>query len=198
MAWYPDLGTVTQIDRGAHVRAVGWLSAAQPFPLGDVSTECLGRLLVFARHWQASVKALGWGISMGWHDCEWCSGATATGNFGVPRRGLLYVAPQMLPHYIEVHHYRPPDQFLVALMESPVPGSAEYQCAVEPFRRLHEQYRERQQEERFTQAVRWARDRGGGEESVRQALLMFFGEPSPDSERIRQVLQAMDADRTRS
>jgi hypothetical protein len=197
MAWYPDLGMVTQADCGDHVRAVGWLSAAQPFPLGDVPTECLDRLLVFANQWHASVKALGWGVAMGWHDCEFCSGSAATGNFGVPRRDLLYVAPEMLPHYVEVHHYRPPDQFLVALMESPLPGSAEYRSVVEPFRRLHEQYLKRRDEERFQCAVRWARDQGGGEESVRQALLRFFGDPSPDPERFREALQATDADRTR-
>lgn len=138
MSWFPDLGTMTQVDGGAHVRAVGWLSVQQPFPLGAVPAEFLDRLWEFARRSGDSIRALGWGMAMGWHDCELCNADRGTRNFGVPYGELLFVAPEMLPHYVEVHRYRPPAEFMRALMESPLPGTDEYRTLVAPFRRLHE------------------------------------------------------------
>lgn len=44
MSWFPDLGSVTMIDGGEHVRAGGWLSNKQPFPVGEVPSAFLGRL----------------------------------------------------------------------------------------------------------------------------------------------------------
>src|SRR5438034_4020922 len=138
MSWFPDMGTVTMIDAGDHVRAVGWLSATHPFAEGDVPAELLAGLKEFANRWGDSTEALGWGCYMGPHCCELCDRFMACGNFGVPSGGLLFVAPDMLHHYVEAHRYRPPDEFIAALMQSPLPGTDEYRAAVEPFRRLHE------------------------------------------------------------
>jgi hypothetical protein len=65
-------------------------------------------------------------------------------NFGVPRTGLLFAAPEMLSHYVEAHGYRPPDEFIVAVLQSPLPGTAEYLAEVATFRRLHQRYLEQQ------------------------------------------------------
>lgn len=37
-----------------------------------------------------------------------------------------YAAPALIYHYVEAHHYKPPEEFLRALCEGPKPGSAEY------------------------------------------------------------------------
>jgi hypothetical protein len=181
MSWFPDLGTITQVDRGEHVRAVGWLSAQQPFPVGAVPAELLGRLWEFAGKSQASIHALGWGMAMGWHDCELCDGYSGTRNFGVPHGELLFVAPEMLPHYVEVHRYHPPAEFMRALMESPLPGTDEYRTLAAPFQRLHQHYLERCERERLEHAARWVRDQGGSEQAIRQASLRFFGDSSTDT-----------------
>jgi hypothetical protein len=189
MSWFPDLGTSTQVDGGEHVRAVGWLSAQQPFPVGAVPTGLLDRLWEFAAKSNDSIDALGWGIAMGWHDCELCKGCSGTRNFGVPYGELLFVAPEMLPHYVEVHRYLPPAEFMSALMEAPLPGTDEYQALVVPFRRLHELYRERRRQERLELAARWVREQGGGEHAIREASIRFFGGSSTDTgELIRRAL----------
>jgi len=196
MSWFPDLGTVTMIDAGEHVRAVGWLSDAQPFPVGDVPGEFLTRLQEFSRRWSDSAIALGWGSFMGYHDCELCGGSMASGNFGVPWGNFLFVAPQMVPHYIEVHRYCPPHQFIRAVMESPLPGTEEYGVAVARFRELHEQFLKRQHQAQVDYAARWAHEQGGSEESIRQAGERYFGDCSPEiCERIRHALPGAATDR---
>ena len=39
--------------------------------------------------------------------------------------------------YIEVHGYRPPEEFIAAVMRSPLPENEEYQVITEPFWHLH-------------------------------------------------------------
>jgi hypothetical protein len=136
MSWFPDLGTVTLIHSGDHVRAVGWLSFQQSFQQGDVPAEFLGRLRMYASRWGDSVDALNWPVCMGGHRCDLCGGCYTSGNFGVPQRDLLFVAPEMIVHYVAAHHYLPPSEFITAVMESPLPGTNEYRDAVAPFRRV--------------------------------------------------------------
>jgi len=188
MSWYPDLGTRTQVDSGEHVRAVGWLSAQQPFPVGAVPEASLDRLWEFARQSADSIEALGWGFAMGWHDCELCNGYSGTRNFGIPYGELLFVAPEMLPHYVEVHGYRPPAEFMRALMESPLPGSRKYRALAAPFRLLHERYLERCEEQRAERAARWVRDQGDSEQAIREASGRFFGGSPGSCELIRRAL----------
>lgn len=139
MSWYPDLGRVTMIDAGDHVRAVGWLSDEHPFPESDVPEDVVERIRTFAARWGEGVEALGWCLLAGPHNCELCGDFRASGNFGVPSADLLYVAPEMLLHYVEKHRYRAPEAFQAAILKSPLPGTDEYRSAVEPFRQLHQQ-----------------------------------------------------------
>jgi hypothetical protein len=48
------------------------------------------------------------------------------GNFGVPSGDLLFVAPEMVVHYIEQHGYRPPAEFVAAVFRSPLPDTEDY------------------------------------------------------------------------
>ena len=138
MTWYPDLGQSTMVADGEHVRAIGWLSPRHAFTKGEVPAEFLSRLQDFAKDCFESTEALGWGIFLGVHCCDFCGQSMAGGNFGVPQGEVLFVCPEMLPHYIEAHGYRPPDEFIAAVLASPLPATAEYGTLVEPFRRLHE------------------------------------------------------------
>jgi hypothetical protein len=38
----------------------------------------------------------------------------------------VFVAPTLIYHYVEVHHYKPPDDFVQALKEGPRPPDREY------------------------------------------------------------------------
>jgi hypothetical protein len=133
MAYFPDLGTTTQIASSPFVRAVGWLSVAASYPTGDTPPEFVRKLRVFASQWGASTVALGWPAAGGWHTCEMCGKVHASGNFGVPSGDLLYVAPEMVAHYVEAHRYAPPEGFVAAVLACPHPEASEYARAVEPF-----------------------------------------------------------------
>jgi hypothetical protein len=142
--YFPDLGTETQVDGGEHVRAVGWLSSSQPFSQGDVPAGFVSRLRALCENWSAGVGALWWPVAAGFHECEFCGDCRASGNVGVPMETLLFVAPQMISHYVESHGYRPPDVFVHAVLACPTPGSAEYAHAVARFREINlERHRRR-------------------------------------------------------
>jgi hypothetical protein len=44
----------------------------------------------------------------------------------------------MLQHYVEAHAYAPPEEFVQALLASPLPGTSEYEMAVAPFCKVEE------------------------------------------------------------
>jgi hypothetical protein len=78
----------------------------------------------------------------GFHRCELCREFTSHRNLGVPADDLLYVAPEMISHYVEEHEYLPPREFIDAVLASPMPGTEEYASAVAHFRELHKKYQE--------------------------------------------------------
>jgi hypothetical protein len=55
----------------------------------------------------------------------------------LPCDETLFVFPDMLVHYIEAHEYKPPDEFIAALMRSPLRDTEEFQVLSEPFWHLH-------------------------------------------------------------
>ena len=134
MTYYPDLGTNSMIDSGPHVRAVGWLDDAHKFTKAEIPQKLQRKLRQYSENWITSTEALAWGLLMGVHECELCDDYRASGNFGVPSQELLFVCPEMVFHYVEIHGYRPPEVFLRALEAAPLPGTDEYTAAVEQFR----------------------------------------------------------------
>ena len=137
MSFFPDLGTTTLLVSGDHVRAIGWLHPDHPYTEGQVSAEFLERLKEFVSQSSESASALFFGAFGGFHTCEFCGWAPGHANFGVPDGEILYVAPEMVVHYIQEHDYCPPAAFVRAVMRSPLPESEEYQLITEPFWHLH-------------------------------------------------------------
>ncbi len=134
MAYFEDLGTSSPIAEGPFVRAIGWLAAGHRFSTGTVTEEFRDRLMTFVKGWNLCTEALAWPVAAGPHRCELCGDALAAGNFGVPAGSLLYVCPEMLGHYVNAHRYQPPDEFVRALLSSPLPGTDEYTVVVSSFR----------------------------------------------------------------
>ena len=58
-------------------------------------------------------------------------------------RDLLFVAPEMVVHYIEEHGYSPPAEFVEAVLRAPLPDTEEYQLMTEPFWHRHREIVER-------------------------------------------------------
>ena len=121
--------------------AVGWLSRSHPFTKGTVSPEFRRRLdIVLEERYEL-------GSSRGWHECEFCDASTAGpvdasnkpslslgpcgyGTLSIPGRSAIYFAPDLIAHYIDEHEYRPPQDFVTAVLECPPFRSAEYFLAL--------------------------------------------------------------------
>jgi len=130
---YPDLSHECQVDRGPYVRAVGWLSRDQEFPTATTSQEFLEALRRHLREpWQPVTAG-------GTHRCEFCpplrNGCYIGGsrNIWISGDGVVYVAPELVLHYIEVHGYRPPDAFITAVIDCPEQSSAQYLARMREF-----------------------------------------------------------------
>lgn len=139
MTWFADLDyrCYFTVKSGKHLRSVGWLDADHPFTRGDVSSDFLLRLEEFVRQWHDSDISFSDMGTCGAHTCELCKETYSFGEVCVPAGPLLYVAPAMILHYIVDHHYRPPDQFIAAVMSSPLPLEPEFAAAAERFRVRH-------------------------------------------------------------
>lgn len=138
MSYFPDMGRRSMVAVGDHIRAIGWLHPDHLYAKGVVSEDFLSRLRKFADRSGRSGEALYFAWPVGAHTCEFCREAHGVGNFGVPSDGLLFVAPEMIVHYVEEHGYRPPAEFVAAVLRSPLPDTEEYQLITEPFRHLHQ------------------------------------------------------------
>ncbi len=125
------------VAAGNYVRAIGWLHPDHPYTKGEVSAAFLSRLKEFAARCGHSAEALYFGVAMGFHTCEFCGQAHGVGNFGVPSDDLLFIAPEMIAHYVEKHSYCPPSEFVDAVLHSPLPDTEEYQLLTEPFWHMH-------------------------------------------------------------
>jgi hypothetical protein len=106
--------------------AVGWLEAEGEFTRGNVPSEFfqkLGELCIDP--WQPAVSA-------GLHQCSLCQfePPTFTGNVYVPYHGRIYVAPVGVAHYIAAHWYRPPEEFVQAVLSCPSMRSLQYHKAM--------------------------------------------------------------------
>jgi hypothetical protein len=142
--YFPDLTPCSYfpIDPGGRLLAVGWLDPGHEYDRGEVSLEFVRKLVeLLADPWQPVTL-------LGWHDCGFCRltggpstfrlGPSADGpevqvgiaNVFVTGRGVLYVAPSLILHYIDAHEYAPPAQFQQAVLACPLMRSMDYFKAV--------------------------------------------------------------------
>jgi hypothetical protein len=164
MSFFPDMGSETLIVAGDHIRAVGWLHPDHPFTRGATPPEFISKLKAFASLSKESTFALYLGSCCGLHECEFCPTASdrrdavcGYRNFGVPSGEVLFVAPEMIVHYVEQHGYAPPAAFIAAVLSSPLPGTQAYWDATEVFRQPIVEQREKQRAKRLAEAAEQAK-----------------------------------------
>lgn len=89
---------------------VGWLSKSHTYPKGIVSDEFLVKLKELAKK--------GVSLCRGSHACEFCDKDPPRGNgeIHVMSDGVEYHAPVLIVHYVEAHYYKPPDEFIRAVL----------------------------------------------------------------------------------
>lgn len=134
--YYPDL---SPYEYGAPIGPcsvmlnVGWLDISKSFTPGSVPAEFLERLLLLS---ESSINR-----TRGSHACTFClselrsdsrgemDGKSAIrmlrslGGLGngeivvVSGNGNCYVAPTLISHYVERHGYRPPSEFVDAVVQ---------------------------------------------------------------------------------
>lgn len=127
MSFYPDLHTACMVGQGDRLRAIGWLSSEHPFPRGKLSGPFVKTL---ERNVASAYQPL---ACCGFHTCELCTSCSATGNVWIPTANAVYVAPEMIVHYISAHEYMPPDEFQRAVEACPPQGSPEFMRLLLPY-----------------------------------------------------------------
>ena len=108
---------------------VGWLEKNKPYPIGETSQKFKDRLSIFCS------KEFLVGLTKGVHECEFCSPevviegtrlVVGNGEIRVIGKSAIYAAPELIFHYVVNHHYKPPDEFINAVLTGPQGGTKEH------------------------------------------------------------------------
>jgi hypothetical protein len=132
MPHYEDLSPCDYFGKMLPIRtllAVGWLEPGHPYAIGNPGLEVWERLQEF--RWQLAWQPLS---PFGGHTCQLGScrymSFYSHKNIFIPGKGVVYVAPEGIVHYISCHDYMPPSEFCAAVLASPDEGSPEYFSAL--------------------------------------------------------------------
>lgn len=132
MTYYQDLepNNYFQLANDVRLISIGWLNNDFDFPTGFVTWNFFSKLCELAQNpWQPF-------LFRGYHHCELCQFPNhqetykASNNLFIPFNNVIYVAPEMILHYINVHHYLPPAVFIEAVIQCPDMRSMEYKKSI--------------------------------------------------------------------
>lgn len=129
MAHQQDLEPCTYGFPGAgqNLLSVGWLAHGHAFPQGRCEPAFVARLRELLKDVWAPV------VFCGPHFCELCPPSRTAGgvaNLFVPSENAVFVAPELVVHYIEEHSYCPPAEFVAAVMACPPMNSQAFHSAI--------------------------------------------------------------------
>ena len=138
MTYFADLSECTYFgsEFAEKLRAVGWLEHNKNHSTGEVSEKFFERLCeLLGDPWNPIDFC-------GSHECDFCRFSQKTNentkykkreikitscvNLFVPGDGFIYVAPELIAHYIDAHNYSPPEEFCRAVMRCPEMSSKKY------------------------------------------------------------------------
>jgi len=110
---------------------VGWLDREHNFPTQQPTEEFLDCLWNFCKHCVVKTR--------GFHRCELCSDEFSnfeqrkteklllgTAEIRVISNDRVYASPTLIYHYVSQHHYKPPDDFIKAVIDGPSPTADLY------------------------------------------------------------------------
>lgn len=131
MAHFPDLSRCDYYhdDTLPPLTAVGWLERGHDYATGSVPPALVPRLIEF---WRSRMNLLA-RFYLGDHSCTLCNyhdPYMQRGELFIPSGQTVYAAPQGVIHYIRDHRYRPPDDFVAAVLAAPAPRSVDYLAAL--------------------------------------------------------------------
>jgi len=117
------------------LRAVGWLEHPKPFTCGVAPAPLVPKLKLMIEQVHSAYPHYGF---RGGKHCSHCvaAGLKSPGpiwsqeNVFVPGSGVVYVAPGGIVHYVEIHSYLPPSEFVEAVLRCPDLYSKEYREAL--------------------------------------------------------------------
>jgi hypothetical protein len=133
MTYFADLTEYSASDQaGGRPKNIGWLGSRAAFDVRPPTPAALESL------WQHCSVAVN--VSRGVHSCHLCEPnesnvAERNGQYlllgaaeirVMSNLGVLYAAPNLIYHYVAVHHYAPPREFEEALVSGVSPSSKEY------------------------------------------------------------------------
>jgi len=122
--YYKDLTLYKYGHRYPDSLNIGWLEKGHEFPTGNFpEKEEVLKIL-------KSMEILN--MYKGWHSCDYCNPYEKTkdgrtliikdrngnGEYHVSLNGQKYQAPILIVHYIESHNYKPPQEFIDAVLNS--------------------------------------------------------------------------------
>jgi hypothetical protein len=90
---------------------IGWLEDGHPFSTGPTPEAFRATLALLC---ETRVKQ-----TRGRFPCPFCPGPNpraSSSEVRVAGNGRVYAAPTLVHHYVEAHDYRPPDQFIEAVL----------------------------------------------------------------------------------
>jgi hypothetical protein len=113
------------------LRTIGWIEHPEPFSTGAVPGELIPRLKAMIDKTRAVYSQYNF---RGVKSCSICEfeGLPSPGpiwsqeNIFIPSPSAVYVAPGGIVHYIEAHSYRPPEEFVKAVLRCPGCDSNDY------------------------------------------------------------------------
>lgn len=131
MAWFADLSPYEYLPGRSRMLNVGWLDGLKDFPVGDVPPEFLEEIRLLARRPSNLCRGMHiCNLCKPPEDCcprdtdsliryaEWGKDRNGNGEIHVSSSdGQILSAPVLIVHYVEVHRYRPPREFVAAVLD---------------------------------------------------------------------------------
>jgi hypothetical protein len=130
MAWFEDLTPCDYFGEASApiLRAVGWLEQGKQFTTGDIDRKVYDKLADLRRsfahcHWVWMLRV----TFFGKHTCDLCANnQQGDKNLFIPSNDGIYVAPELIIHYIDAHTYLPPTRVCAAVLKCPTVESKAY------------------------------------------------------------------------
>lgn len=94
------------------VVSVGWLDEKHTYSQGKMDIGYWSKFKKILAS-QGSIH-----LTRGKHLCGFCRQASGNGEYHTynPRTNRIYIAPALIQHYVQAHHYAPPEEFIEAVL----------------------------------------------------------------------------------